>query len=113
MEQDAFSFLRVYDFRGYAETMAYRPKPFATPVQLSQELLALTEQLAENAHETWASLRMADGWTYGPELDFYRKLHHRLVPYDQLPESEKEYDRRMALATLRLIINLGFRIERS
>jgi len=93
--------------------MTYRPKPFDTRgIELSGELLALTEQLAENAHEIWASLRMAEGWTYGPELDDHRKFHHRLVPYDQLPESEKRYDRTMALETLRFIVALGFRIER-
>jgi hypothetical protein len=94
--------------------MTYRPRPIDTRgVVLSDELLALTEQLAENTHEIWASLRMEEGWTHGPETDGHKKLHRRLVPYEQLPESEKRYDRIMALETLRVIVALGFRIERS
>jgi hypothetical protein len=35
------------------------------------------------------------------------------VPYDQLPESEKEYDRKMATGTIKAILALGYRIEKS
>ena len=35
-----------------------------------------------------------------------------LVPYSELPESEKEYDRRTALGALKLILALGYRIEK-
>jgi hypothetical protein len=33
-----------------------------------------------------------------------------MVPYSQLPESEKQYDRVMADDTLKLLIALGYRI---
>ena len=36
----------------------------------------------------------------------------KLVPYDELPESEKEYDRNTAIETLKLIIKLGYKITR-
>lgn len=94
--------------------MAYRPEPIDTSgVVLSEELLALTERLAENIHEIWASLRMEEGWMHGAAIDSEQRLHSRLVPYAELPESEKKYDRLMALETLRVIVASGFRIERA
>jgi hypothetical protein len=93
--------------------MDYHPQPASTAdVSLPAEILALTEQLARNAHEVWAQQRLSDGWTYGPERDDKTKKHPCLVPYEQLPESEKEYDRLTAMETLRAILALGYRITR-
>jgi ryanodine receptor 2 len=94
--------------------MAYQPKPIDTEhVALTEEIREITERLAENAHDRWAQQRLKDGWTYGPQRDDARKTHPGLVPYDQLPEAEKEYDRIVALQTLKAILALGYRIERS
>ena len=41
-----------------------------------------------------------------------RKTTPLLIPYDELPESEKEYDRNTALETLKLILKMGYRIEK-
>ena len=91
----------------------YHPQPIDTAdVQLSAELKALTEQLAENVHEVWSAGRIADGWTYGEQRDDARKQHPCLVPYDQLPESEKEYDRHTAMETIKTIIKLGYNISK-
>jgi hypothetical protein len=91
----------------------YEPKPLGTSgVQLSVELLALTELLAKNTHEVWARQRMTEGWTYGLRRDDAKKEHPCLVPYEQLPDSEKEYDRNTALETVKLILTLGYRIEK-
>ncbi|MCR5162371.1 MAG: hypothetical protein K6C06_11425, partial [Lachnospiraceae bacterium] len=35
-----------------------------------------------------------------------------LVPYDELPEREKDYDRMTAMETLKLIIKLGYEIKK-
>jgi ryanodine receptor 2 len=92
---------------------AYEPRPIHTSkVGLSEDLLQLTEQLAENAHDNWAKLRMAQGWTWGPARDDKAKKHPCLVPYAELPDSEKQYDRDTAMETLKAIIALGYRIER-
>ena len=92
--------------------MSYVPKPIDTSaVELPEGLLGLTERLAENAHDHWADQRMAEGWAYGPQRDDAAKRHPDLVPYEQLPESEKEYDRRMAMEALKAIIALGYRIR--
>ena len=78
--------------------MPYQPKPLdTTQVQLPDELTALIERLAENTHENWAALRLADGWTYGPRRDDERKQHPGLVAYAELSEGEKEYDRATAV----------------
>jgi len=68
------------------------------------------ERLAENTHDVWAAQRIAEGWTYGPSRDEAAKKHPCLVPYEQLPESEKEYDRRTAAEALKVIVTLGYRI---
>jgi hypothetical protein len=91
----------------------YKPQPIDTSdVQLDEEILELTERLAENAHDIWARRRLAEGWRYGPQRDEVRKEHPSLVPYEDLPESEKEYDRSAALETLKAMLALGYRIEK-
>lgn len=91
----------------------YRPDPIDTDdVELDHSLLELTEILAEQVHDRWAKGRMDDGWTYGPQRDDANKKHPCLVPYSELPESEKEYDRATALTTLKLIRKLNYRIVR-
>ena len=92
--------------------MDYLPQPInTTDVALSTDLCELMEQLAENSHDVWASQRMKDGWTYGPERNDADKKHPCLVPYGDLAESEKEYDRLAAMQTLKAIVALGYRIE--
>jgi hypothetical protein len=91
--------------------MTYQPQPIDTSrVVLPVEVESLTELLARNAHENWAQQRLRDGWRYGPGRDDARKEHPCLVPYEQLPESEKEYDRKTAMETVRSILALGYRI---
>ncbi len=93
--------------------MSYQPKPIDTSrVNLPADLNELTERLAENAHDHWAKQRMAEGWRFGPHRDDVAKKHPDLVPYRELPDSEKEYDRRAAMETLKAIIALGYRIEK-
>jgi len=93
--------------------VAYDPQPIDTSrVRLAEDLDQLTERLAENAHEIWARRRLAEGWTLGPERDDARMEHPCLVPYDQLPDSEKQYDRDVAMESLKAIVALGYRIEK-
>jgi ryanodine receptor 2 len=93
--------------------MIYTPKTIETgDVELSPELLLLTERIAANVHDVWAAGRIADGWRHGETRNDVRKLHPCLVPYEELPESEKEYDRKTAMETLKVIKKMGFRIEK-
>ena len=94
-------------------TTNYNPKPIDTSdVVLTDDLNELVEQMAENVHEIWAQSRMKQGWTYGPERNDELKHHPCLIPYGELPEVEKNYDRDTAVETLKLILKLGFRIEK-
>ena len=91
----------------------YTPTPADTSnVQLSEELMQLTEEMARNVHDVWAAGRIAEGWTWGPERNDARKENPCLVPYEKLPDSEMEYDRNTAIETLKLILSLGYKIER-
>jgi hypothetical protein len=97
--------------KGRIVMTTYQPSPIGTgSVTLPKSLEALIERLAENSHEVWAAKRLADGWTYGKARDDETKKNPCLVPYAELPESEKEYDRRMAEETIKAIVTLGYRI---
>ena len=94
--------------------MNYQPRTTNTKdVILPEALLELTEQIAENVHDVWAANRIAEGWVYGPQRDDRAKTTPCLVPYDQLPEVEKAYDRNTALETLKLILSLGYTITKA
>ena len=91
----------------------YTPKPIDTKnVELPEELLALTEKIAENVHDNWSAGRISEGWTYGEVRDDKKKTTPCLVPYSELSESEKEYDRNTAIETLKLIQKLGYKISK-
>ena len=91
----------------------YTPNPKKLDdIALPEDLLALTELVAENVHEVWAASRVAQGWTYGPVRDDAKKQTPCLVPYADLPEEEKAYDRDTAMETLKLIVSLGYDIRK-
>jgi len=92
--------------------MEYRPVPIdISDVDLSPELIELTEILSENTHKVWADARIKNGWTYGPYRNDNKKETPCLVPYNALPDSEKEYDRILTVNILKAIKKLGFEIK--
>jgi len=92
----------------------YTPKPIdTTNISLSSDIMALSEILAKNTHEVWASGRIAEGWSYGEVRDENKKQHPCLVPYEELSELEKDYDRATSLESLKVILGLGYRIEKA
>ena len=92
----------------------YKPKPIDTSeIELSTEILELSELLAQNTHEVWSAGRIHDGWIYGEKRDDAKKHHPCLIPYEQLSDSEKEYDRNTSLETLKLILKLGYKISKN
>lgn len=89
----------------------YQPAPINTAeVQLPAEISVLVEMLARNTHENWSAARIKDGWTYGANRDDFAKQTPCLVPYELLPDSEKNYDRAIASEVLKTIFKLGFKI---
>lgn len=90
----------------------YMPQPIDTSdTTLPPELDPLIEEMAKNVHEVWAQNRINDGWSYGPMRDDAAKQHPCLVAYDDLPDSEKAYDRATSQATLKFILKSGFTIS--
>ena len=103
------------DSRNYLVTVTqnhmkpYVPAPIdLSDVILTDDLNELREAIAENAHDVWAAERQAQGWTYGPHRDDSKKETPCMVPYSQLPDSEKKFDREMAINTLKLVKKLGY-----
>ncbi len=91
----------------------YTPKPIDTSnIELPKEITELTEKIAANVHENWAAERIADGWTYGEKRDDEKKTTPCLVPYDELPEREKDFDRITAIQSIKTILALGYKIEK-
>lgn len=90
----------------------YKPKIVDTSsIELPEQLMLLAEQMAENVHEIWAATRIEQGWIYGPERNDSLKHHPCLVPYSELPESEKVYDRNTNIETLKFILAKGWKIS--
>ena len=91
----------------------YTPQPIdTTGVELPEDLEQLVEEMSKNVHDVWAETRIQQGWTYGEQRNDELKTHPCLVPYEELPDSEKEYDRNTSIGTLKLIMKLGFKIEK-
>ncbi|MEG1649838.1 MAG: RyR domain-containing protein [Rikenellaceae bacterium] len=91
----------------------YTPIPLNTEeIELPPDLTLLTEDMAHNVHEVWALGRIKDGWSYGKTRNDSLKTHPCLIPYEELPESERDFDRQTATQTLKLIMKLGFEISK-
>ncbi len=100
------------NYSGEDNPLSYKPKPIDTSgINLPAGLRKVTEELAEHNHDLWAQKRISDGWNYGPNRDDIKKTHPDLVPYSDLPEAEKDYDRRTAIEVLKAIIAFGYRIH--
>ena len=91
----------------------YTPHPIDTSdVVLPEELISLTSLLASIVHDQWSLARIKDGWSYGPQRNDEKKETPCLVPYEELPKSEAEYDKITAMNTLKIILKLGYKIEK-
>ena len=89
----------------------YIPEPIKTKdVDLSDDLKSLSEDLAKHVHEVWAKGRIAQGWILGPVRNDELKQTPCLVPYEELTEEERDYDRNTSQETLRFLIKKGYRI---
>ena len=104
--QDAENYMVAASLPG---EMEYEPSPLdLSGIELEAELNELREAIAENAHEVWAYNRKKEGWSYGPKRNDDLKQTPDMVPYSQLNDSEKQYDREMAVNTIKLLKKLGY-----
>lgn len=46
----------------------------------------------QKSHEGWMTQKYKDGWKYGPVKDPENKEHPCMVPYEELPESQRAKD---------------------
>ena len=100
---------KYYVTLNYKTMSTYNPKPIdLSDVVLDEDLSELREAIAENAHEIWAVERQSKGWTWGPKRDDEKKHNPCMVPYSDLSEDEKLYDREMAMQTIKLLKKLGY-----
>ena len=92
----------------------YVPSPVDTKsIELPTDLKELIEEMAKNVHEVWAQNRISQGWSFGEVRNDELKQHPCLIPYEDLSEEEKLYDRETSTETLKLILKLGFNINRA
>ncbi|MGO8795967.1 MAG: RyR domain-containing protein [Candidatus Sulfotelmatobacter sp.] len=71
-----------------------------------------TDRLAKQEHERWMKEREEMGWQYDPVRDNTRKFHPCLVPWEDLPESEKEKDREVIRKLPKLIDTAGLHLQK-
>lgn len=91
----------------------YTPRPIdIDAVELPSDIEELVETVAKNVHEVWAKSRIGQGWEFGPERNERLKQHPSLIPYEELSEEEKDYDRNTAKGTLKVLIKMGYRITK-
>lgn len=91
----------------------YIPRPVETDnIEIPEDIRELQELIAKNTHEVWSQGRMNEGWVYGTELNYEKKTHPSLIPYEELSEAEKDYDRRTSMETLKVILSMGYKIVR-
>lgn len=104
--------VNVKQIKMYRTMKEYKPAPVDTrSIELPKELESLVEEMSKNVHEVWAQTRISQGWTYGEERNDAEKKHPCLVPYEELSEEEKTYDRNTSVETIKLILKLGFKIS--
>lgn len=93
--------------------MGYQPQPAdLSGIILDQEIRDSIDKIARNVHEVWALERLDQGWRYGESMSRGEKTHPSLVPYDELPEKEKVLDVKTTEQVIKMLLHLGFRIEK-
>ena len=75
--------------------------------QFDQETI---EQYAIEEHDDWMSGKIKDGWSYAPTRDDIQKKHNCLVPWSQLSDMYKEYDRDVAKNVIKLAAMVNMKV---
>lgn len=76
-------------------------------VMADPRLRSAVEAVAESIHDAWAAKRLSQGWEFGQATDRSEKKHASLVPYNELPEPERDIDRQVAATVIAGLIRLG------
>ena len=101
------------------ETAGYRIAPLrdweAIHFQFSEGEPGETNEVALMApveHELWCREHQEDGWRLGTERDPQKKIHSNLVPWENLPPSEQEKNKKYIRGLPKLLARAGFQIEK-
>lgn len=70
------------------------------------------EEVAASVHDAWVKEKLKEGWKSSDHRDLKKKLDNRLVPYDELSEDDKKYDRITAQATVKALKKAGYIITK-
>lgn len=90
------------------------PEPIRTErVVLDDHIEQLVDMLAEGSHLEWCASKREAGWTYGEKRDNDKKIHPDLVPFDELGDGGKDYNRQHSRDLLKVIIALGYTITKA
>jgi hypothetical protein len=71
------------------------------------------EHLAEMEHERWMLAKLEAGWVHAAQTNKGKELHSALLPWDELPEEEKEKDRNLVRSIPRILAKAGYTVVRS
>jgi hypothetical protein len=71
------------------------------------------ERLSAMEHVRWMKSKVAQGWAFAQEMDQDQKLHNALLPWDELPENEKEKDRQLVRGIPQILSRAGYAIVKS
>jgi hypothetical protein len=66
--------------------------------------------LAEMEHERWMQAKLEAGWQFASQTDKDKRLHSSLVPWDKLPDGEREKDRRLVRAIPQILAKAGYAV---
>ncbi len=84
----------------------------ADKIQLPEFVPDDVERMAEMEHGRWNVERFDSGWRYGEKKDEARKLSPYLVPWQQVPDSIKVYDREAVRTWPKILAQAGFQVSR-
>ncbi|KYO28312.1 ryanodine receptor 3 isoform C [Alligator mississippiensis] len=92
----------------------FDPKPINTVnLALPEKLEYIVSKYAEHSHDKWAFDKTNSGWKYGVSLDENMKTHPLIRPFKTLTEKEKEIYRWPARESLKTMLAMGWRLERT
>jgi hypothetical protein len=67
--------------------------------------------MAQMEHEHWCQEKIAAGWKNGLKKDQKQKTNPSILPWDELPESGKEINKKYIRDLPRLLARAGFQVE--
>jgi len=78
------------------------------------DIIPYLEMLAEMEHERWVKEKIAAGWKWGSVRDdrWWHLRHPSIIPWKDLPESEKDKDRHAVKIIPELLKSVDLKITR-